>query len=190
VLEVVVPLGRVNSLTQTLCKLTAPGVPDVYQGCEVWDLSLVDPDNRRPVDHDRIGALLADLDTASPEAVLARMDEGAPKLWVTRQVLRLRRDRPELFATDCTPLLATGARHDHVIAYRRGRDVVVVAPRHTLALGSADVNGWDWQDTTLRLPDGRWHDHLSGARHDGGPTEVAALLGRFPGAVLVPEEAA
>jgi len=84
-------------------KLTAPGIPDFYQGSELWDLSLVDPDNRRPVDYDLRRRLLADLaGSLSPEAIRARADEGLPKLWLIRQALHLRRRRPELFGRDAT----------------------------------------------------------------------------------------
>src|SRR6185295_11194257 len=90
--------GRINSLAQTLLKLTAPGVPDFYQGTEIWDLSLVDPDNRRPVDYELRRGLLADLKGGmTPEEILARMEEGLPKLWVIRQGLQLRRRNPEPF---------------------------------------------------------------------------------------------
>jgi len=78
--------GRINSLAQTLIKLTAPGIPDIYQGTELWDLSLVDPDNRRPVDFAFRRRLLNEIGGLSPEDILARMDEGLPKLWVIRQV--------------------------------------------------------------------------------------------------------
>src|SRR5437899_7334876 len=91
-------LGGFNSLSQVLIKLTAPGVPDIYQGNELWDLSLVDPDNRRPVDYDLRRKLLAELAQGlTPEAILRRSGEGLPKLWVTRQALHFRRRRPELF---------------------------------------------------------------------------------------------
>ncbi len=86
----IVEPGRVNSLTQTLIKLTAPGVPDFYQGCELWDFSLVDPDNRRPVDFESRRALLKQLDGATPEQVMERAGEGLPKLWLIKQVLALR----------------------------------------------------------------------------------------------------
>ena len=90
--------GRINSLAQTLIKLTAPGIPDLYQGSELWDLSLVDPDNRRPIDFARRRALLADLASLGPEQVLERMDEGLPKLFVIKRTLQLRREQPESFS--------------------------------------------------------------------------------------------
>lgn len=84
--------GRVNSLAQTLLKLTAPGVRDLYQGTELWELSFVDPDNRRPIDYDRRRRLLAELEGATPEAIWARIDDGLPKLWVTSQALHFNGD--------------------------------------------------------------------------------------------------
>ncbi|MFL6196180.1 MAG: malto-oligosyltrehalose synthase, partial [Thermoanaerobaculia bacterium] len=104
--------GRINSLAQTLLKLAAPGVPDFYQGTEVWDLSLVDPDNRRPVDYELRRRLLAELKGMTPEEILARMDDGLPKLWLIQQGLHLRRRRPGAFGTDADyrPLRAQGPR--------------------------------------------------------------------------------
>ena len=176
-----VRLGRVNSLAQTLLKLTAPGIPDIYQGCELWDLSLVDPDNRRPVDWDRRRELLAWLgDGCSPEEIMAREDDGAPKLWVIRQALRLRRDRAEAFGPRgvYAPLNAKGARAAHVVAFSRGETTVTVAPRLVHGLGG------DWRDTELELPAGRWRDVLTGTERPGGPRPMTELLGRFPVALL------
>jgi (1->4)-alpha-D-glucan 1-alpha-D-glucosylmutase len=114
--------GRVNSLAQTLMKYTAPGVPDLYQGSEVWELSLVDPDNRRPVDYARRAKLLreiAGLPAAEAAAeAMRRADEGLPKLWTIHQALRLRRERPESFGAQAgyTPLKVEGPETEHAIA--------------------------------------------------------------------------
>jgi (1->4)-alpha-D-glucan 1-alpha-D-glucosylmutase len=171
--------GRVNSLAQTLLKLTAPGVPDIYQGTELWDLSLVDPDNRRPVDYALRRRLLAELDGASPEQITARSDEGLPKLWVVRQALQLRRRRPALFDTDGAycPLAAVGARSGHVVAFSRGEGAITVVPRLVMRLAG------DWMNTTLELPAGRWRDELTGGVVQGAP-RLADLLARFPVALL------
>lgn len=136
-LDVVLEPGRSNALAAKLVALTMPGVPDVYQGTELWDLSLVDPDNRRPVDFDLRRRVL-DGDDA----------EGAAKLRVVRQALTLRRDRPELF-TSYTPLRAEGPAADHVLAFDRGGAVTVVT---RLPVGLSALGGWG--DTVLRLPDG------------------------------------
>ena len=169
-----------NALAQTLLKLTAPGVPDLYQGTEVWNLSLVDPDNRRPVDYDLRRRLLHELEGATPEQVWARLDEGLPKLWLIRQTLGLRRRQPELFGPqgNYQPLLAKGKRAAHVVAFTRGNRVVTVVPRLVLGL-----NG-DWGSTTLKMPDGTWRNELTGDDVDGHVTRMADLLARFPVALL------
>jgi len=171
--------GRVNSLAQTLLKLTAPGVPDIYQGTELWDLSLVDPDNRRPVDYARRRRLLAELERAKPAEIMARIDEGLPKLWLVRQTLHLRRRRPELFGPDGAyrPLAERGERAGHVVAFTRGERVVTVVPRLLMRLEGS------WLDTTLELPAGRWHNELTGESAHG-TVQIADLLATFPVALL------
>ncbi len=176
-----IELGRTNSLAQVLIKLTAPGVPDVYQGNELWDMSLVDPDNRRPVNYEIRRKLLQELEAGmSPEAIVARSDDGLTKLHVTRQALHLRRRRPELFGKHgaYTPILAQGAKADHVVAFARGDGVVTVAVRLPIKLGN------DWGDTTITIPAGTWANHLTGGKHTGTPMRLAELLGRFPIALL------
>jgi (1->4)-alpha-D-glucan 1-alpha-D-glucosylmutase len=176
--------GRVNSLAQVLLKLTAPGVPDFYQGSELWDLSLVDPDNRRPVDYERRRRLLADLEAdPSPEEILARVDKGLPKLWLTRQGLHLRRRRPELFGREASyrPLPVHGPRSKHVLAFSRTGQVVTIVPR--LVLGALGREG-DWRETTVALPAGSFRNLLTGEEVGGGEQPVAALLARFPVALL------
>jgi (1->4)-alpha-D-glucan 1-alpha-D-glucosylmutase len=177
--------GWLTSLSLTLLKLTAPGVPDVYQGDELWDLSLVDPDNRRPVDHDHRARLLAELrDDAAPETVMARLDEGLPKLWLLRQALGLRARRTAAFGADATyePLWADGDRAQHVLGLVRSSEVVAVAPLQVRRLGPTFA-AWEWGDTRLGLPAGRWQDVLGGGTVEG-EVPVAELLGRFPGALL------
>jgi (1->4)-alpha-D-glucan 1-alpha-D-glucosylmutase len=179
--------GRVNSLTQTLLKYTAPGVPDLYQGTELWDLSLVDPDNRRPVDYGVRRRLLNDLKRMTGENIAAqvmmRADEGLPKMWTIHQALQLRRERPDCFDAhaDYTPLEVDGAKHDHVIAYLRGEDVVTVVPRLTLKLDGM------WRDTIVVLPKGRWRNRMTGAAVAGGVITMKLLLKDFPVALLVRE---
>ncbi len=177
--------GRVTSLGQTLLQLAAPGVPDLYQGSELWDLSLVDPDNRRPVDFGLRRRLLAELARGlSLEEILARSDEGLPKLCLIRQGLALRRRLPEVFgpAGSYEPLAARGDRAGHCFAFVRsapsGR-VIVVLPRLVLGLAG------DWGDTSLDLPAGGWRDELTGAAWAGGPVRLAEVLRRFPVALLV-----
>ena len=175
----VVALGRITSLAWHALLLTAPGIPDVYQGRELWDLSLVDPDNRRPVDFDVRRRLLAEVADADAAAVMARADEGAPKLWLLHRILELRARRPELFAgPEYAPLDIAGARARHGLAFTRGALAVVVP-----VLAAAVAGGWG--DTTVSLPEGSWTDALTGAKRRGGkPVEMASLLERFPVAVL------
>jgi (1->4)-alpha-D-glucan 1-alpha-D-glucosylmutase len=173
--------GRISSLAQTLIRLTAPGVPDTYQGTEIWDLSLVDPDNRRPVDYGLRRRLLAELKGGlSPEQILARMDDGLPKLWVLHRALELRRRLPEAFGEEGTyePLAARGERAGHAVAFVRGGQAVTVAPRLVIGLDG------DWQDTALDLPAGSWRNELTGERIEGGEIRLRDLLGRFPAALL------
>jgi (1->4)-alpha-D-glucan 1-alpha-D-glucosylmutase len=181
--EFVEPLitpGRVVSLAQVLLKLTAPGVPDLYQGTELWDLSLVDPDNRRPVDYDLRKRLLSELPSLSIEDICSREDEGLPKLWLIYRALKTRRDCVDCFGRDSEyrPLTPHGRRQDHVVAFARGDRVVTVVPRLILSL-----NG-DWMDTTIALPGGTWRNQLTGEQMEGA-CSLQNLLHRFPVALLV-----
>jgi (1->4)-alpha-D-glucan 1-alpha-D-glucosylmutase len=174
----------VNALAQTLIKLTAPGVPDLYQGTEVWNLSLVDPDNRQPVDYDLRRRLLHEVEAATSEQVWARANEGLPKLWLIRQTLALRRRQPERFGpqADYQPLLAKGERAAHVVAFARGSGVVTVVPRLVLGL-----NG-EWGSTTVKVPNGAWRNELTGDDVDGHVIRLTDVLARFPVALLTRKE--
>ena len=172
--------GRINSLTQTLLKCTAPGVPDLYQGGELWDLSLVDPDNRRPVDYKLRASLLNELQNLDVSQILARMEEGLPKLWVLHRALKLRAEHQDWFGSegDYTPLRAHGDKANHVIAYMRGDRVLTIAQRHNLTLGG------EWGATSIEVPPGRWINHLSGAEVEGGAVRLQDVLSSFPVALL------
>ena len=183
--EFVAPLvepGRVNSLAQTAIKLTYPGVPDVYQGTELWDLSLVDPDNRRPVDYALRERLLDEVISGDASTALARMDEGLPKLFLIQRVLALRAREAGAFGPCSTyeALWATGPRARHVVAFVRGGRVLTVAPRLTLTLEK------EWRGTRLALPEGDWNDALTGTTHSG-VVPVEELLRGFPVLVATPE---
>jgi (1->4)-alpha-D-glucan 1-alpha-D-glucosylmutase len=181
--------GRVNALAQTALKLLSPGVPDTYQGTELWDDSLVDPDNRRPVDFELRRRLLAEVDQRTPEQLLERAEGGLPKLAVIRRGLAVRRRLPHCFragpAGAYRPLAARGAAARHLVGFGRGDDVVVLAPR--LVLGLAACGGW--RETVVELPEGHWTDELTGDVWPAGgaaarAVSVADLLGRFPVAIL------
>jgi (1->4)-alpha-D-glucan 1-alpha-D-glucosylmutase len=175
----IVALGREVSLAQVTLLLTCPGVPDLYQGTEVWDLSLVDPDNRRQVDYERRERLLSDVRDMSSAEAMARGDDGAPKLWLIARLLEERRRRPDLFdSTSYSPLEAVGTKSAHVVAFARDR-LVVVVPRLLVGLAGG------WADTRLALPPGRWMNVLAGDEHDSSvPVELSQLLQAFPVAVL------
>jgi (1->4)-alpha-D-glucan 1-alpha-D-glucosylmutase len=183
VAQILLP-GRINSLAQTLLKCTAPGVPDTYQGSELWDLSLVDPDNRRPVDYDLRRGMLSELQSGMDvDEIVRRMDSGMPKLHVIHNALRLRREHPEWFGPEAayTPITVKGSKIDHVIAYQRGDSVVVVVPRWPLRLGG------NWAATSLELPLGKWRNIFTGETPTGGQQRMGPLLRRFPVALLTRE---
>ena len=174
----IAPDARVNSLGAKLVQLTMPGVADVYQGCELTGFSLVDPDNRRPVDFALRRAMLAE---SAGDVLAVGLD--AEKLLVTTAALRLRRDHPDIFAGSYTPLQAHGPASAHAVAFVRGGHAVTVATR--LPAGLLRRGGW--ADTALTLSDGNWRDVLTGASHSGPRLLLSALTRRLPVALLVPE---
>jgi (1->4)-alpha-D-glucan 1-alpha-D-glucosylmutase len=174
--ERLAPAGWSNGLAAKLLTLTLPGVPDVYQGSELWEQSLVDPDNRRPVDF----AFREGLLDAAPDLSRLPDDVGVAKLAVTRAALRLRRDRPELF-TDYTSVTVRGPSAGHALAFDRGGAVSVVT-RLPIGLQAAG----SWGETFLELPPGIWIDQVSGRRFSAR-VEVADLLDHLPVALLARE---
>ncbi len=168
--------ARRTSLSLLLLRLTAPGVPDIYQGSELWDRSLVDPDNRRPVDFEARRRLLGEVMHMSAVEAWDRAAEGVAKLWLLQHVLALRARRPEAFDGSYQPLVVEGAMHDRVVAFVRDGSLAIVAPALVVDLDA-------WADTALPLPDGQWHDVL-GDRGVGGRVPLAELLATFPVALL------
>ncbi len=178
----VAPYGWSNSLSAKLLQLTAPGVPDVYQGSELWETSLVDPDNRRAVDFGARAEMLAGIDAGFEAGELPAVDaSGAAKLLVTSRALRTRRYRPELF-TRYTPLTFVGPAAQHAIGFDRG-GIQTVATR--LPVGLEALGGW--QDTVLLRPSVPAIDLLTGRRYEGGEVPLAALLETYPVALLANE---
>ena len=176
--------GRINSLAQTLIKLVAPGVPDFSQGTELWDLSLVDPDNRRPVDFARRAQLLKRTAQLHAAEVLADWESGLPKLWMTARVLRVRRERGEDFsaAAKYQPLVAQGSHLGRLLAFRRGENLIAVVPRFTMTLAG------DWGDTRLPLPGGSWRNCFTDERVQR-EVSPAGLFSSFPVALLIRDSA-
>jgi (1->4)-alpha-D-glucan 1-alpha-D-glucosylmutase len=181
--------GFLNGITQLVIKLTTPGVPDFYQGTELIDLSLVDPDNRRPVGYGRRERLLDEMQSllSTPDAeVLQRWADGGDerlKLYVMSRLLQARGRMPALFAGAYQPLASEGSAAAHVFAYARTAEpaaVAVIVPRFTAVLEAGGGPG----DTTVTLPGaGRWHELLSGRQVDSdGAVRVSDLP--LPWAVL------
>ena len=198
--ERVARLGAINSLGQTLLKLTMPGVPDTYRGSDLWDLSLVDPDNRRPVDYDLRRRLLAEIPQPSLEqgepAPLSDLREnwrdGREKLFLIRCVLTLRQRHPDLFAKgEYLPLMATGERSDHICAFARAHGavrIVVAAPRFPakLSAGSDSDEAPDWTDTAVPVPAGSYRNLFTGKRVDVADQLAAKeIFEAFPIALLL-----
>ena len=201
--------GRINSLAQTLLRFTLPGVPDTYQGSELWNLSLVDPDNRRPVDYELRRRLLQEIrarEQAEGAAALCRrlLDEaetGAVKLYVIWKALQLRKEREALFSLGgYSPIAVEGGKAAHLCVFARGHqgsDAVVIVPRlaYTLLAGKP---GWPlgaavWGDARVRLPGAAnhgWHNVFTHERlipSAGNMLEIGQALATFPLALLIPE---
>jgi len=206
-------IGMFNSLSQTLIKLTSPGVPDIYQGNELWDFSLVDPDNTRRVDYRQRRSMLEELKYLSAvegltltnrvSALLQSMEDGRIKLYMHWRILQLRRELVALFCGgDYLPLYAEGNRADHVCAFARvagGQATITVAPRLFYGLvgdrGQLPLGSEVWQDTRIEIPDslpqGQWKNVLTGEmvsmsiHGDKRHISIAELLKNLPYALLM-----
>jgi (1->4)-alpha-D-glucan 1-alpha-D-glucosylmutase len=192
--------GLFNSLAQTLLKFTAPGVPDTYQGTELWDFSLVDPDNRRPVDYDRRATLLEELRNRAHDSaglcreLVERTEDGRIKLFVSARALRFRRENPDLFLGRYLPIDVVGPRSGHVFCFARvvgDRSALVLVPRLVATLLSSEervpLGPQVWADTALMLspdlPAAKWSNVLTGEAFEtpaNRTLSVAQVLGPFP----------
>jgi (1->4)-alpha-D-glucan 1-alpha-D-glucosylmutase len=200
-------IGALNSLSQSLLKLTVPGVPDVYQGNEIWDFSLVDRDNRRPVDFDLRKRLLTDLrrlDLSNARALLkdGSWQDGRPKLYLIWKVLEMRRENAELLEDGAyVALQAVGERREHIVAFARrhgGAVAITVAPRLYAKIMDAEgplvAAPEAWGDTSIRLPhelaEVSYRNVLTGEivvaeEHNGEVSlGIGRLLRNFPVALL------
>ncbi|HWB01535.1 MAG TPA: malto-oligosyltrehalose synthase [Verrucomicrobiales bacterium] len=174
----ITPAAAVTSLAQTLIQLTAPGIPDIYQGTEMWDYSLVDPDNRRPVDFSLRRDVLDQLPdlTPSPEAWCV----PSTKLWLIHRTLQVRRSHPRFFggSSPYRPLFVEGSQASRLIAFTRGEEnVAVVVPRFTFGKPA-------WEDTRIPLPGGLWVDQFSGLTLRDA-VDPSQLFAQFPVALLL-----
>jgi (1->4)-alpha-D-glucan 1-alpha-D-glucosylmutase len=189
--------GIYNSLSQVLIKNTAPGVPDLYQGAELWELSLVDPDNRRPVDYQKRGEFLQDIKAKIEGDILQLTQElietkenGKIKLFLTHQLLKARKEHSEIFQKgDYQPIETTGKYHNHLIAFTRNyedKTLVAIAPRFltTIVKPGQPLNKEVWEDTSLKLAPKNWHNLIDNQTIAGELT-VGKILQHFPVALLI-----
>jgi (1->4)-alpha-D-glucan 1-alpha-D-glucosylmutase len=189
----IIRLGAINSLTQTLLKLTSPGVPDIYQGTEIWDYSLVDPDNRRPVDYELRREMLQSLSNATPEELMQMWPNGRIKMFLTQRLLGFRRERRDLFENgEYLPLHTTGTFAECCVSFVRRLDnnwIAVIAPRLSSRIGFPPI-GEAWQDTAIQLPESfsvkDAHDLFTcrSIRHQKRQIAIGDVLSVLPFAVV------
>lgn len=204
------PAAQRLALARTLIKLTAPGTPDIYQGCELWDTSLVDPDNRRPVDFAARRRLLAEEQTLTAAECWRRSPQALAKLCVIRRTLELRRLQPDPFAAAYQPLGVDHDADEKLIAFARGDRLRVVVPRSARSpAGQAPAAAEEpvaaaatvarspasrpraaiaASGPTVALGDGNWRNVFTGAEHPGASVGAAELLRDFPVALLIRED--
>jgi (1->4)-alpha-D-glucan 1-alpha-D-glucosylmutase len=181
--------GMKLSLVQVALKITSPGVPDFYQGTELWDFSLVDPDNRRPVDYAVRQKLLAGLDHATVSEMVSSWKDGRIKMQVIRSLLQYRREQPDLFSCGSyTPLKVTGPQAERFVAFSReqeGRQFTVIALRRMDKEGVADLKEI-CEGMTVSLPRPNWRDVLTDRdiASDSGELPLSAIFDEIPVAVL------
>ncbi|RYZ32562.1 MAG: 4-alpha-glucanotransferase, partial [Sphingobacteriales bacterium] len=201
----VADFGIINSLSQLLLKFTCPGVPDVYQGTELWDLSLVDPDNRRPVDYSKRAKLLDEIDAGSADDLLQllwdRRNEGLIKLWMTRVLLQERNASAPVFEEgNYLPLRTEGSYKDNIVAFARrqgGTWYITIVPLHLAAICKAQgttLEAIDWKNTRIVLPEdlpGSYTCLFSKANGKAkGALAVREILSRLPLELLKLEDPA
>jgi (1->4)-alpha-D-glucan 1-alpha-D-glucosylmutase len=186
-------LGAINSLTQVTLKLTSPGVPDIYQGNEIWDYSLVDPDNRRPVDYKQRREMLAALPAAAPDELIRNWPDGRIKMFLTQRLLQFRREHADLFQRgEYLPLTASGTFAECCVSFGRelaGKWTVVIVPRLTSRVGFPPV-GERWKDTSIELPEAlslkNAHDLFTcrPIHHQGRKVSMSDAMSILPFAVI------
>jgi len=184
-IESMTPEWQMLSLSQTLIKLTVPGIPDIYQGSELWDLRLVDPDNRMPVDFDGRRRLLRHALSQQGGGFMSLLEDGAPKLRLIATALAVRSRHPEAFGRDAgyQRMAVSGSREDHAICFSRTRSdgfpvTLTVGFRWPLLLRAG------WEDTTVTIPGGRWREVLTDREVEGETQHLETLLDEAPIALL------
>ena len=186
-------LGAVNSLAQLLLKLTSPGVPDIYQGNEIWDYSLVDPDNRRPVDYNRRREMLESLATGNAHDLVRDWADGRIKMFLTQRISQFRRQHAELFQHgEYLPLTPSGTFAECCVSFAREREdqwIIVIAPRLSSHVGFPPI-GESWKDTIVELPEtlplAHAHDLFTcrGIPVQGRRVKLADAMSTLPFAVI------
>jgi (1->4)-alpha-D-glucan 1-alpha-D-glucosylmutase len=193
VLEEIARLGVINSISQSLLKFTSPGVPDIYQGSEIWNFSLVDPDNRRPVDYKCRREMLRSIAQSKPEELFRSWPDGRIKMFLTHRLLRFRNQHVDLFRHgEYLPLYCSGTFAACAVAFARKLDnrwMVVIAPRLSSRIGFPPTGSW-WKETFLDLPDslptGGAHDLFTcrPVQLEGRQLKLADTLSTLPFAVI------
>jgi (1->4)-alpha-D-glucan 1-alpha-D-glucosylmutase len=188
--EEIAYFGMFNSIAQIILKICSPGVPDFYQGTEHWDLTLVDPDNRRPIDYSLRQQLLSKVRSASPSELLRDWQSGAIKVFTTANALRIRGEHNALTLGDYRPIEITGARSNHLVAFARTHNsstIIVAVPRfvRTLTQGERILSTAEhWKDTRLEFGERKFRNLLT--REETQSLSAADLFKSFPGAILLP----
>jgi (1->4)-alpha-D-glucan 1-alpha-D-glucosylmutase len=191
--------GIYNSLSQVLIKNTTPGVPDLYQGAELWELSLVDPDNRRPVDYQKRMNLLQEIKEKISQDIeqlikelIANKENGQIKLFLIYQLLKARKEHSIVFQNgDYQPIEVTGKYQNHIIAFARNygdKTLVAIAPRFLTSIikpGQLPLGLEVWEDTSLNLPNKNWHNLIDNQKTAGENLAVGEILNNFPVGLLI-----
>jgi (1->4)-alpha-D-glucan 1-alpha-D-glucosylmutase len=172
--------GWLNSLAQLVLKLTAPGFPDVYQGNELWNNSLTDPDNRRPVDYVHNARMLNKIDGMNCSDIFAEMEKGLPKIFVIKKLLELRKHYPAFNEPDSySALEVNGSEAENIVAFRRGNNILVVVPRLSTKSRNKIL------DARVLFPEGEWENVFTKQIYKSGFRKMKELFKVFPVAVLV-----
>lgn len=171
--------GFLNSIAQLILKLTAPGIPDIYQGNEFWDYSLTDPDNRRPVDFDKAKEAFKKMSRLEPETVMFDLERDLCKSFVIQKILDLRK-RHHLFNEpyNYKSIDITGEYNKYALAFMRGDKILIIVSSMSLKPGS------QWKNTKVAFPEGRWKNIFTGKTLSGGYNKLNSFMGSFAGAVF------